>query len=75
MAVPTAHVTLYGFCIHDFTSTPCEMFRKCLDCREHVCVKGVPGKTERLRHSLEAARDNLAKARKAVGEEVYGAED
>lgn len=75
MAVPTAHVTLYGFCIHDFTTTPCEMFRKCLDCREHVCIKGVPGKTERVRQVLEEAKQMLAKAQQAVAEEVYGAED
>lgn len=75
MAVPTAHVTLYGFCIHDFTTTPCEMFRKCLDCREHVCLKGVTGKTDRIRQALvetEAIRD---KARQAVFDEVYGAQE
>jgi hypothetical protein len=75
MTVPTAHVTLYGFCIHDFTALPCEMFRKCLDCREHVCIKGAPGKTERVRETLNAARNILATARQAVVDEVYGAED
>lgn len=75
MAVPTAHVTLYGFCIHDFTTTPCEMFRKCLDCRDHVCIKGLPSKTERVQQALEEAQKMLAKARQAVAEEVYGAED
>jgi hypothetical protein len=75
MAVPTAHVTLYGFCVHDFTTTPCEMFRRCLDCREHVCIKGLPDKTERIRQALEANRDSLAKAKKAVAENAYGAED
>jgi len=75
MTVPTAHVTLYGFCIHDFTSTPCEMFRKCLDCREHVCVKGVPGKVERVRQALEEAQRQLRLAIAAVADEVFGAED
>lgn len=75
MAVPTAHVTLYGFCIHDYTSTPCEMFRKCLDCREHVCIKGVPGKAERVQQALEAARNNLTNAQQAVADEVYGADE
>lgn len=75
MAVPTAHVTLYGFCVHDFTTTPCEMFRKCLDCREHVCIKAIPDNTERIRQALDAARDSLAKAKKAVSENAYGAED
>jgi len=75
MIVPTAHVTLYGFCIHDFTALPCEMFRKCLDCREHVCIKGAQGKTERVRETLNAARNILATAKQAVIDEVYGAED
>ncbi|NEX60092.1 integrase [Noviherbaspirillum galbum] len=75
MAVPTAHVTLYGFCIHDFTSTPCEMFRKCLDCREHVCIKGIPDKTQRVRQALEETKQMLVRAQQAVVEEVYGAED
>jgi hypothetical protein len=75
MVVPTAHVTLYGFCIHDFTALPCEMFRKCLDCREHVCIKGDRGKTERVQETLSATRDILSKAKQAILDEVYGAED
>lgn len=75
MTVPTAHVTLYGFCIHDFTTTPCEKFRQCLDCREHVCVKGMPDKATRVQHALDAALNNLSKARTAVADEVFGAED
>lgn len=75
MTVPTAHVTLYGFCIHDFTALPCEMFRRCLDCREHVCIKGASGKTERVRDALNAARNVLATAKQAVVDEVYGAAD
>jgi hypothetical protein len=75
MTVPTAHVTLYGFCIHDFTALPCEMFRKCLDCREHVCIKGASQKTERIRDALNAARNVLATAKQAVADDVYGAAD
>jgi hypothetical protein len=75
MSVPTAHVTLYGFCIHDFTALPCEMFRKCLDCREHVCIKGASGKTGRVREALNIARKVLATAKQAVANEVYGAAD
>jgi hypothetical protein len=73
MTVPTAHVTVYGFCIHDYTTAPCEMFRQCLDCREHVCVKGIPDKTERVRQTLAAARVKLEKAIRAVADEVFGA--
>ncbi|MCG7400579.1 integrase [Caballeronia zhejiangensis] len=75
MAVPTAHVTLYGFCIHDFTSSPCEMFRKCLDCREHVCVKGLSGRTERVRQALGEARHQQDLAVAAVADGIYGADE
>ena len=40
LAIPTAHITEYGFCIHDFTMSPCQKFRDCLNCTEQVCVKG-----------------------------------
>lgn len=75
MAVPTAHATEYGFCVHDFSASPCEMFRKCLDCREHFCVKGDPAKAQRVRRSLDIAQTSLGRARAAVMDEVYGAED
>lgn len=75
MAVPTAHVTLYGFCIHDFIALPCEMFRKCLDCQEHVCIKGASGKTAQVQATLNSARDILATARQAVVDGVFGADD
>ncbi|MDE2420851.1 MAG: integrase [Gammaproteobacteria bacterium] len=40
LTIPTAHVTEYGFCVHDFTMSPCQRFRDCLNCTEQVCVKG-----------------------------------
>lgn len=75
MVVPTAHITLYGFCIHDYTTAPCEMFRQCLDCREHVCVKGLPDKTARVRHALAATRAKLEKTIRAMADGVFGAEE
>lgn len=75
MAVPTAHTTLYGFCIHDFAASPCEMFRNCLDCREHVCIKGLPDRMERIERSLTLATAHLEQAQAAVTDGVYGAEE
>lgn len=40
LIMPTAHVTEYGFCVHDFVMSPCQRFRDCLNCTEQVCVKG-----------------------------------
>lgn len=75
MAVPTAHTTLYGFCIHDFASAPCEMFRNCLDCREHLCIKGIQGKTDRVAEALDLASAQLRIAQDAADAGMYGATD
>jgi len=40
LSIPTAHLTEYGFCIHDYTMSPCQRFRDCLNCTEQVCIKG-----------------------------------
>lgn len=37
---PTAHTTELGFCIHDWTMLPCQKHRDCINCTEHVCLKG-----------------------------------
>ena len=35
------HVSAWGVCSHDFIMSPCEKFRDCLNCEEHVCIKGL----------------------------------
>lgn len=50
------HVTLYGYCEHDFLFAPCENFGDCLQCHEHSCVKGA-GKDDQER--LARIRDIL----------------
>lgn len=40
LTIPTAHVTEYGFCVHDFVMSPCQRFRDCLNCTEQNCIKG-----------------------------------
>ncbi len=39
------HISVWGVCSHDFIMSPCEKFRDCLNCEEHVCIKGA-GKDE-----------------------------
>ena len=53
------HLTRYGACLHDFAASPCPMYRDCLNCVEHACVKG----DERAERAL---RDRLAVIQKAV---------
>lgn len=62
LAMPTAHITEYGFCIHDFTMSPCQRFRDCLNCTEQVCVKG-DRRIDHLRERhtiIEKLRDKAA---------------
>lgn len=53
------HLTPYGACLHDFAMSPCPMYRDCLNCVEHACVKG-DARAER------ALRDRLAVIERAV---------
>ncbi len=40
LAIPTAHITEIGYCVHDYTMSPCQKHLDCLNCTEQVCVKG-----------------------------------
>lgn len=51
------HKTLYGVCEHDFAMLPCLQNHDCLNCPEHVCVKGDRRELDRIKaksgHYLE----------------------
>lgn len=69
-----AHVTEYGFCVHDFSMLPCQKHRDCLNCIEQVCVKGDEEKLERLKKQRDGIRLQLGKAQEASEDGVYGAD-
>lgn len=69
-----AHVTEYGFCVHDFSMLPCQKHRDCLNCIEQVCVKGDEEKLERLKKQRDGIRLQLTKALDASENSVYGAD-
>ncbi len=60
-----AHVTEYGFCVHDFSMLPCQKHRDCLNCTEQVCVKGDDSKLQRLTQQREGIRLQLKKTQEA----------
>lgn len=62
LKVPTAHTTDFGYCIHDYSMLPCQAHQDCLNCDEHVCVKGEPEKEERLKLLIGETKQLLAKA-------------
>jgi len=73
LKIPTAHTTDFGFCPHDYTMGPCEQHADCINCNEHICVKGDEFKSATVRLRLEEARDLLKKADEAVKDGYIGA--
>jgi hypothetical protein len=72
--VPTAHTTDLGYCLHDFSLLPCQAHQDCLNCNEHICVKGEPDKEQRLRQLIAETQDLLLRAEQAYEEKLAGAE-
>ncbi|OAB17459.1 hypothetical protein AQ853_20985 [Burkholderia pseudomallei] len=73
LKVPTAHTTDFGYCIHDYVMSPCQMHRDCLNCGEQVCVKGESNKENRIRQAHAEATRLLAMAEQADADGELGA--
>lgn len=73
LAMPTAHVTEYGFCVHDFTMMPCQRFRDCLNCTEQVCVKG-DRRLNRIKDRYDIVNRLKSEAEQAISEGAAGAD-
>lgn len=74
LRIPTAHTTDFGYCVHDYTMSPCELHRDCIHCEDLVCLKGDEKKALRLHQSLVEARELLRQAEQAVGSEYAGSD-
>lgn len=72
LVIPTAHTTDLGYCVHDYTASPCQMYMDCIHCQDLVCVKGNAEKTTLLRQRLEEAKGLMEKANMAMGEGYLG---
>lgn len=66
-----AHITEFGYCVHDFSMLPCQKHRDCLNCTEQVCVKGDEAKLERLKTQREGILLQLRKTEKAKSSGEY----
>ncbi|MPQ77439.1 integrase [Hydrogenovibrio sp. JE_KL2] len=69
-----AHVTEYGFCIHDYTISPCEKYRDCLNCSEQVCIKGEAEKLKRVKVQLAEVEEQYKAAESSMKEGLAGAD-
>ncbi len=74
LGLPAAHTTDFGYCMHNFASEPCQMYRDCINCEEQECVKGEAHKEANLRKLKEETEYLLEQAKVALGEEEYGAD-
>ncbi len=68
------HVTEFGVCVHDYTMTPCEKFRDCLNCHEQVCIKGDSEKLIRIKARLAKVEQQFHAAENAITEGSAGAD-
>lgn len=73
LMMPTAHITEYGFCVHDFTMAPCQKHLDCLNCTEQVCIKG-DKRLEGVRFIYEKNKELLAKADQEIANGSAGAD-
>lgn len=73
LVIPTAHVTEYGYCVHDYVMSPCQRYRDCLNCSEQVCIKG-DHRVSRLKQRLELIRQLTARAGLEIAEGSAGAD-
>ncbi|WP_114418021.1 integrase [Marinospirillum perlucidum] len=69
-----AHVTEYGYCVHDYTISPCEKYRDCVNCTEQVCIKGNTENLERIKARLAKVERLFEVATQSVNDGEMGAD-
>jgi len=67
------HVTEFGECKQSYIDQPCLKHRDCINCNDHICVKGNKEKLSRLEDKLKREKILLKGDKKAVDEKVNGA--
>lgn len=74
LVVPTAHTTDLGYCVHDYSASPCQLHMDCIHCQELVCVKGDAEKEALLRQRLDEAKGLMDMAQAATAEGYSGSD-
>ncbi|MDY1000642.1 hypothetical protein SOM24_19460 [Pantoea agglomerans] len=68
------HVTEFGYCTHDYVISPCTKFRDCINCSNHLCVKGDKASLDRLEATVAYTEQLLEKVKVDMEEDEYGAD-
>lgn len=74
LKITTAHTTEFGYCTHNFTSSPCSQHLDCLNCNELVCVKGDGVREQNIRRMRDETKALLEKAQEGQAQDFYGAD-
>ncbi|MBU2730093.1 hypothetical protein [Acidithiobacillus caldus] len=74
LVVPTAHTTDLGYCVHDYSASPCQLHMDCIHCQDLLCVKGDAGREALLRLRLDEAKGLMDKAQAAKAEGYLGSD-
>lgn len=74
LVVPTAHTTDLGYCIHDYTMSPCQIHLDCINCTDLICIKGDLEKERSLRIQLDEAQSLMLQAEQASKEQYFGSD-
>jgi len=67
------HVTEFGECKQSYIDQPCLKHRDCINCNDHICVKGNQEKLSRLEDKHKREKILLKGDKKAVDDKVNGA--
>lgn len=74
LIIPTAHITEFGFCVHDYVMQGCQKFRDCINCTEHVYIKGSCKGVKKLKSRYKAVKRLKQNAETEMAEGTYGAD-
>ena len=74
LVVPTAHTTELGYCIHDYTMSPCQIHMDCINCSDLICVKGDLEKERKLRTQLDEAQSLMLQSEQASKAQYFGSD-
>lgn len=74
LAQAAVHVTEYGYCVHDYTMSPCEKYRDCINCTEQVCIKGNTENLERIKARLAKVEGLFEVATQSLNDGEMGAD-
>ena len=68
------HKTEFGYCLHDWTHSPCDKFRDCLNCTEQVCVKGNAESLARIKAKVVEVQSDYDTALEQFNNGTFGAD-